>query len=324
MSWRGRLLVWWLLFGSMTLHGELRADVGLAGTAIIDPLASDGSPLPAGRLVLVVVDRSRDGFAAATAAALTQGDALMDFMGDPDDVVVASLSSSMVFGRSAILGGATVRLTDGIDAGDPFAIIFFDQLAAGSLLLDVPTSYAVASDPSWVVPSDGQFVQYLNSGGEGAVAQLSEVQTDLHVSGTRAPEVRYVDWAQGHFGDAMRPDAQPAADPDGDLFSNLFEYAFGMDPTVSSGDGAPSIRFERSELGETLTVEYTRVVGHTEVEIGIEVSSDLLVWDRDPDELREEFHEASDGVEHCRLTMALGASGYRFVRFVGLEPLAME
>lgn len=74
--------------------------------------------------------------------------------------------------------------------------------------------------------------------------------------------------------------ADPAADADGDSFTNLAEYAFGLDPlTPNPTTAAPQVALAAYADGEALTVTFTRYAAATDVTVAVEVSDDLVTWD---------------------------------------------
>ncbi|MBK8476358.1 MAG: hypothetical protein IPL39_08555 [Opitutaceae bacterium] len=69
------------------------------------------------------------------------------------------------------------------------------------------------------------------------------------------------------------------ADPDGDGFTNLEEYAYGLDPKVRNPrSAAPQIGFSAYADGSALTVTFTRNKLATDALPVVEVSDDLVTW----------------------------------------------
>ncbi len=70
-----------------------------------------------------------------------------------------------------------------------------------------------------------------------------------------------------------------AADPDGDGFSNLEEYAFGLDPKAKNPrSAAPQVALAVYADGQALTATFTRNKVATDAPPIVEVSSDLVTW----------------------------------------------
>ena len=110
----------------------------------------------------VIVDNSGDGFLTSYGdVSLVQGarlDLLTSSGGVTDDVLIFSddftIDTSAVpdaGGGTGDLGGLTLisnlSLSGGVDAGDDFRVVWFDDLDT--------TSAGIFSDPSFVLPSDG-------------------------------------------------------------------------------------------------------------------------------------------------------------------------
>lgn len=200
----------------------------------------------------------------------------------------------MIFGKAVIPGNVTLSLENGIDAGDPFALVFFDGLNAESVTINGNSSYAVATDPSWRLPSDGEFTQYLANPPENGLQQLDGVATTLDLALGSAANITYDSWALAKFGDPSLPQAQATADFDGDTYPNLFEYAFDMNPLVASDERAPEVTLEVDHSGEYLLMDYTRPLDRVGITLHVEVSTDLKQWVRGPSAAQEIFTEVSD------------------------------
>jgi hypothetical protein len=87
----------------------------------------------------------------------------------------------------------------------------------------------------------------------GATTNETSLATDLvfHVLPIpEAPETPFGRWQKTHWPDATDPAViGPDADPDRDDFSNVFEYAFALDPRTPDADGAPEVSI-REVAGE--------------------------------------------------------------------------
>ncbi len=91
------------------------------------------------------------------------------------------------------------------------------------------------------------------------------------------PTGGYADFLAVHFDAAQQADATlsgPDADAENDGLPTLAEYVLDGDPWQADGDKAPAAT--RDENG--LSVTYTRKAGLTDVDITVEVSTDLVSW----------------------------------------------
>jgi hypothetical protein len=74
----------------------------------------------------------------------------------------------------SVLGSyAGIQLTGGVDAGDKFAIIVFENSTTSAVASD---TYRIFTDPTWVVPSDGFTITFSNTTA-GSFAQLGTTAT---------------------------------------------------------------------------------------------------------------------------------------------------
>lgn len=132
------------------------------------------------------------------------------------------------------------------------------QIAATVLLDDATTlnvspasiAWSVQSGPITSIDANGLATAATVPQNTGATVQaaylgitgslnLTVLDTIADNFGTYASDGLPDSWQTQHFG-ANNPNAGPNANPDGDGYSNLIEFAFGTDPT-SSGSGAASI-----------------------------------------------------------------------------------
>jgi len=95
------------------------------------------------------------------------------------------------------------------------------------------------------------------------------------VEAVRALTTPYEIWQYDRF----RGQATTATgDPDGDGFTNLQEYAFGMNPLLGDATGGPQTALANYADGWALTVTYTHNTAATDAQIVVEVSSNLADW----------------------------------------------
>jgi autotransporter-associated beta strand protein len=96
--------------------------------------------------------------------------------------------------------------------------------------------------------------------------KLAQNGTSVTVTFTPSPPEQL--WVQSHFGaNAGNPAiAGDLADPDGDGFPNIVEYALGTDPNVPSAAAGPRV----SILNGRLTITFTRNTGATDVTYNVQ------------------------------------------------------
>jgi hypothetical protein len=96
------------------------------------------------------------------------------------------------------------------------------------------------------------------------------------IEAVRALSAGYDIWQYLHF---RGPATDASADPDGDGFTNIEEYAYGLDPQVKdSATAAPQITLASYGDGSSLTATFTRNRLATDVALLVEVSADLITW----------------------------------------------
>jgi len=92
----------------------------------------------------------------------------------------------------------------------------------------------------------------------------------------------YSEFQKLHFSEQEREDlevAGPMADPDGDRLSNLYEYAFGLDPRLVNLDEV-SLELDRVAGGERMDVraQFPWSDGPTDLNYKVEHSANLVDW----------------------------------------------
>lgn len=87
---------------------------------------------------------------------------------------------------------------------------------------------------------------------------------------------RYGVWQYRNFRDSA---TSASADPDGDGFTNLEEYAYGLDPWARDPrSAAPQVALALYADGQALTVTFTRNRIATDAPPVVEVSDNLVTW----------------------------------------------
>lgn len=102
------------------------------------------------------------------------------------------------------------------------------------------------------------------------------------------------------------------ADPDGDHYSNLTEYALGLPPKDGTPTNAPAIAIE----GEYFVLTYTRSKSATDVSLTLEQSSDLVNWHSGPGYI-EQMSVVDEGAVQrikARLAPPVNDAGNSFLR----------
>jgi hypothetical protein len=129
----------------------------------------------------------------------------------------------------------------------------------------------------------------------------------------------YDAWLLTHFQNSEL--ANPAisgdnADPDGDGFPNLLEYAFNADPKLPTTNSFLSGAMENSPNGVRFVVKFTRRKSPNELTYTVETSSDLVHWTSGPNvttELRPPIDDGNGVTETARFQV-FNFTPTRFVR----------
>jgi hypothetical protein len=142
---------------------------------------------------------------------------------------------------------------------------------------DAPTSYSASGLPPGLSLNTGTgFI-----GGVPTLAGEYEVilgASNAHGTGNATLLItvrsRFASWAEGHG--LVAEEAAAGADPDGDGFGNLLEYALGFDPTAANLTGGPGVTLEDESH---LEIEFVRPADRAELRYTVEVTTDLmLTW----------------------------------------------
>ncbi|MDA7864228.1 lamin tail domain-containing protein [Akkermansiaceae bacterium] len=113
--------------------------------------------------------------------------------------------------------------------------------------------------------------------GAGSNWKTSEI-----IGGSPDGTIQFDQWVQGNFSAPEQADptvSGPNADPDGDGWSNLFEFAFGSAPTINGNRPSP-LEATTESIGndQYFVVSYTRAGGRRSAEMSADISSDLDDW----------------------------------------------
>lgn len=118
-------------------------------------------------------------------------------------------------------------------------------------------------------------------------------------------------WSRGKFttGELLDADVSgPNADPDGDGYSNLIEYALGLEPKAPSTTGLP----EMSTTATDWVYTYTRPADRADLAYVVEVSTDLASWTTGG--VTHELVSTSGGIETWRGKYPLASASNVFFR----------
>ena len=134
----------------------------------------------------------------------------------------------------------------------------------------------------------------------GNVTHAMELSTYRpQIEAVRSLSTPYEFWQYLHFRGTA---TTSSADPDGDGFTNLEEYAYGLDPHVKdAATAAPQVSLVHYGDGSSLTVTYTYNTQATDLAVVVETSSDLVTW------------AGGSGVTHTVSTTDLGNNVERLV-----------
>jgi hypothetical protein len=110
--------------------------------------------------------------------------------------------------------------------------------------------------------------------------------------------------------------AAGTANPDHDLFSNLLEYALGLNPRAS--DGAAQL-FSGVQAGH-VTLTYTRSKAATGVTLIVEVSDDLVTWSSASTDVEQRWQVADHGATETITGRALNPDAPLFMHLKAIIP----
>ena len=181
----------------------------------------------------------------------------------------------------------------GITAGSGFKLIDY-RTEEGSAAID-------AGDQAWTTGQD-------LTGGDRPQGSAPDIGAFEFVAFSSQS---YQAWIEAHFNKEQRSDPEisgPLVDLLGDGLSNLFKYAFDLDPWQPVSD--PLLRPKAGS--EHLSMTYRRDVTRSDLTIQAEVSRDLVTWSAS--EVTESVIEREGNVEVVEVKMSIDAEYRRFLR----------
>lgn len=110
------------------------------------------------------------------------------------------------------------------------------------------------------------------------------------------------------------------ANPDGDVWTNAAEYAFGLDPNVADGEDRVGMRSEPYNGDQRLLIYFIRPTTASDIEYTVEISSDLTNWRYNGDGLGEIVTEEisvepiGDDLEKVTVEIKIDIEGVVFTR----------
>ncbi|MEM7387407.1 MAG: M14 family zinc carboxypeptidase, partial [Verrucomicrobiota bacterium] len=126
--------------------------------------------------------------------------------------------------------------------------------------------YRRLTDGDWITGAD-----YRQLGRDLATALIQYFELPLD-------EIAYEDWKDVHFNQfeqVLTSVSGPLADPDSDGYSNLLEYALGLDPRRT--ETVPAVTATTDEEDRT-HLNFERPLNRTDLRLGLEYSEDLENW----------------------------------------------
>ncbi len=263
-----------LTIGAALAFDNKLAIVELTGSELLATMENAVSRFPA-----------RDGRFPQLAGVHLEFDPSKDGVSDQVTLDTASRVKRLVVTRAN--GEEDVVVEDFVSQGDLSRSFV---LATNSFLLTGGDGYrglqAAGEDPSRMVTTtelgeQAILADYIMDalGGEVALMDPSDSPRVIILEAVEAPEASgllaqgYTRWQQEQFGSTSLSGTQPGDDFNGDGQSNLFAYAFDLDPRVA--DARPDIAVERE--GEWVSLTFTHRAD-PELQCQCEFSPDLSTW----------------------------------------------
>jgi len=91
-----------------------------------------------------------------------------------DFTIVGTKTTALSFGSISVGASYTISVANGVDAGDNFAIIVFENSTSTAILAD---TYRIYTDTTWVVPPDSTNWSFGPTAGAGVFKQLGTTAT---------------------------------------------------------------------------------------------------------------------------------------------------
>jgi len=249
-----------------------------------------------------------------------------DFSGSP--------ISSLGPGECLLLVKNQAAFESRYGAGLPIAGVFDGRLSNGGerIILSYFVNTAVidfsySDDDPWPAEADGDGVALVLDDSfpavdHGVVGNWS-AGAGGGSPGLAEPECpTFSSWRDGRFTVAQLADdlvSGEQADPDGDLLTNLLEFALGTDPLVADR-GVVEMTFVNDNGLDYAALKFPRLVCRHHLSYVVEWSEDLENWDSEMVSL-ETFSDQGDGTEVAivRATTPLEGSSQSFMRLRVVE-----
>lgn len=265
---------------------------GLAGTQIMADEA--GTPLPASKLVLWLVDRQGGGnfaeldaavsFSLPTASTLAVG----HLFGAYEIIGYQASDGSGLIGSDLTI--QTVNNPDDpdstISAGNPVGVVWFptiDYDPSGSSVIGttedgLPFGFLSQAGPGggqWTLPGTTSTITFHKTPGMAEFQQFSNQAPSKLLAVESGALDSYAAWTLAHFPDATDPLLiGAAADPSGSGLANLLRYAFNLSRKANPAGRLPHLVSENGL--PRFAIPYDP--GKTDVVWIGEASEDLLTW----------------------------------------------